>query len=188
MKINLRLPVIACLAVCLHIAVAQTPDATGAPRTLSIALPLLHTTGAGTLVTDTADTAGVIAEQPDTADTIQDLHPLRWEHVTKEKAISYLLHAHRDAVSKQRGIAGYRVHLYMDSGNRARLNTQREQAAFEEKYPDYRSYIVYEEPYFKLRAGDFRTRLEARRFLEKIRKDYSAAYIVVDRIQFPELD
>lgn len=121
-------------------------------------------------------------------DTIKELHPLEWDYVDQAKEIALLLHAHRSAVARERGVTGYRVHLYMDSGNRARLNTQREQAGFEEKYPDQASYIIYEEPYFKLRAGDFRTRLDARRFLEKIREDYPSAYIVVDRINFPEMN
>ncbi len=118
----------------------------------------------------------------------RQLHPLTWDHVDQDERIAWLLHAHRHMVSRETGIQGYRVHIYMDSGNRARLNTQRAQAEFERKYPGIKAYIVYDEPYFKLRAGDFRTRLDARRFLEKIRKDYSAAYIVVDRINFPEMD
>jgi len=121
-------------------------------------------------------------------DTIEDLHPLIWDHVQQGEQIAWLLHAYRHAVSQQPGIPGYRVHIYMDSGNRARLNTQNEKADFLKKHPDVNAYIVYEEPYFKLRAGDFRTRVDARRFLEKIRRDYTAAYIVVDRINFPELD
>lgn len=122
------------------------------------------------------------------ADTVKTLHPLEWEGVSQDERIGFLLRAHRNAMMDRRGVPGFRVHLYMDSGIRSRLNTQQEQAAFEEKYPDLKSYIVYEEPYFKLRVGDFRTRLDARRFLEKIRRDYPAAYIVVDRINFPELD
>ncbi len=121
-------------------------------------------------------------------DALEEVHPLMWDYVYQDDKIAWLLHAHRDMVSRQPGMQGYRVHLYMDSGNRARLNTQKQQATFENKYPDINAYILYEEPYFKLRAGDFRTRVDARRFLEKIRNDYSAAYIVVDRINFPELD
>lgn len=121
-------------------------------------------------------------------DTIETLHPLEWANVFQSEKISFLLHAHREAMMHRLGIPGFRVHLYMDSGNRARLNTQREQSEFEEKYPDQAAYIVYEEPYFKLRVGDFRTRLDARRFLEKIRRDYPAAYIVVDFINYPEMN
>ncbi|MFP4064173.1 MAG: SPOR domain-containing protein [Bacteroidales bacterium] len=123
-----------------------------------------------------------------TIDDFSEEHPLQWENVKQDARITYLLRAHREAVDRQLGVPGYRIHLHMDSGNRARLNTQKEQAEFEEEYPDTPSYIVYEEPYFKLRAGDFRTRLDARRFLEKIRDDYSSAYIVVDLINFPQMD
>ncbi len=138
-----------------------------------------------------ADTTIVDTLHQDTLlhDTLPEpVHPLVWDNVMHNELVAFLLQSHRKAMQDMRGIPGFRVHLYMDSGNRARLNTQREQADFEELYPDQRSYIVYEEPYFKLRAGDFRTRLDARRFLEHIRKDYPAAYIVVDKINFPELD
>lgn len=134
------------------------------------------------ILMDTLSTDTVFEMEP------EEIHPLYWDYVKQNHKIEHLLHLQRDLNSEQRGIPGYRVHLYMDSGNRARLNTQHEQAAFEEKYPLQRSYIVYEEPYFKLRAGDFRTRLDARRFLEKIRRDYPAAYIVVDRINYPKMD
>lgn len=146
-----------------------------------------------TLVYDTTDTVlfdrHIDSLLVDTlpADTVRPLHPLEWECVLQDEKISFLLHAHRSAMIDRRGVPGFRVHLYMDSGIRSRLNTQQEQAAFEEKYPDQKSYIIYEEPYFKLRAGDFRTRLDARRFLEKIRRDYPAAYIVVDLINYPDL-
>jgi len=122
------------------------------------------------------------------ADSVPQLLPLTREYVEQDRKIELLLKAHREAARQQRGIPGYRVHLYMDSGNRARLNTQREQADFENKYPGVNAYIIYEEPYFKLRVGDFGTRLDARRFLEKIRRDYASAYIVVDMINFPEPD
>ncbi len=137
-----------------------------------------------------ADTLIIDTLQADSLrlDTMEEVHPLMWDYVYQDDMIAWLLHAHRDVVSRHPGMPGYRVHLYMDSGNRARLNTRKEQANFEDIYPDVNAYIVYEEPYFKLRAGDFRTRVDARRFLEKIRSDYSAAYIVVDRINYPELD
>ncbi len=140
-----------------------------------------------TLINDILPPDRMVAN-PTFEDDSERLHPLQWDHVKQNHKINHLLHLHREAQMDQRGIPGYRVHLFMDSGNRARLNTQHKQADFEEKYPDQKSYIVYEEPYFKLRAGDFRTRLDARRFLEKIRRDYPAAYIVVDRINYPEID
>ncbi len=40
-------------------------------------------------------------------------------------------------------------------------------------------YVIYDEPYYKVRAGDFRTRYEAETFLEKVHgKGYTSAWIV----------
>lgn len=141
-----------------------------------------------TLMPDTLDIESLYADSLYYDNLPEELHPLVWDNVIQNELIAFLLQSHRNAMTDKRGIPGFRVHLYMDSGNRARLNTQRKQADFEELFPDRKSYIIYEEPYFKLRAGDFRTRLDARRFLEEIRRDYPAAYIVVDMINYPELD
>lgn len=122
------------------------------------------------------------------ADTAVVQIPLARAYIIQDARIDYLLEAHREAVQAQMGLPGYRIHLYMDAGNRARLNTQRERAEFEDRYPDVRAYVVYEAPYFKLRVGDFRTRLDARRFLERVRRQYPGAYIVRDQINFPDLE
>lgn len=109
-------------------------------------------------------------------------------YVIMDPAVKWLLNAHRELTERQRGIPGFRVQIFMDAGNQARLNTQRSRAEFEGKYPGIQAYIVYEEPNFKLRVGDFRTRLDARRYLETIREDYPDAYIVVSQINFPDLE
>ncbi|MBO4593599.1 MAG: hypothetical protein J5678_05350, partial [Bacteroidaceae bacterium] len=43
------------------------------------------------------------------------------------------------------------------------------------------AYIVYDEPNFKVKVGDFRTRLEAYAFLQEI-KDVYKGYIIKDNI------
>ncbi len=108
--------------------------------------------------------------------------------VRQDLQIEKLLRAHQEVMSRERGINGFRVQIYSDSGNQSKLRTQRRQAEFAAKYPGVESYIIYDAPDFKLRVGDFRTRLDARRFLEKIAKDYEGAYIVVDMINFPGFD
>jgi len=111
------------------------------------------------------------------------------DYVRQDQRIVRLLDAHKELVKKERGIHGYRVQVFMDSGNQARLRMQRARAEFEQKHPGVRVYISYDEPYFRLRVGDFRTRLDARRFMEKIVDEYppGSVYIVVDTINLPEL-
>lgn len=105
--------------------------------------------------------------------------------IRQDARISLLLDAHKEIVTRERGINGYRVQIYSDSGNQSKLRTQRRKADFDSKFPGVESYIIYDAPDFKLRVGNFRTRLDARRFLEKIAREYRSAYIVVDRIEYP---
>jgi len=49
---------------------------------------------------------------------------------------------------------GYRIQLNMSSGNAALDNLNEIKAEFEEKYPEIKSYIIFREPYYRLRIGD----------------------------------
>lgn len=126
---------------------------------------------------------GLFASEPDSV-----LYRIR-PYIEQDQNIDWLLQLHRETMERERGIPGFRVQIYMDSGNQARLRTQRARAEFEQKYPDTKAYITYDEPNFKLRVGDFRTRLDARRFLEEIASDYPSdqVYIVIDNINYPDL-
>ena len=108
--------------------------------------------------------------------------------IRQDERIDLLIEAYKEVVARERGISGYRVQIYADAGNQSKLRTQRRKADFDNHYPEVKSYIIYDAPEFKLRVGNFRTRLDARRFLEKIARDFEAAYIVVDRIEYPDFE
>lgn len=112
------------------------------------------------------------------------------DYIFQDQKIEWLLRTHKQLSENERGIPGYRIQVFMDSGNQARIKTQRARAEFESKYPHVRVYPSYVEPNFRLRVGDFRTRLDARRFMEEIAEDYppGSVYIVVDTINFPDLN
>jgi hypothetical protein len=84
-------------------------------------------------------------------------------------------------------IDGYRIQLEMSSGNAALDKLNEIKTEFEEKYPETKTYIIFREPYYRLRIGDFRTRLEAVEFLDRIKRDYPHAWVIKDKIEFPEL-
>jgi hypothetical protein len=50
------------------------------------------------------------------------------------------------------------------------------------QYPDKAAYLEYSPPQFKLRVGDFKTRNEADTFLNDVRRTFSSAFIVPDKI------
>lgn len=76
-------------------------------------------------------------------------------------------------------IEGYRIQLSF--GKKEEVNDIRTE--FLQKYPDCRAYVSWLQPNFRLRIGDFRTRLQAERFKREIMEDYPNCYIVRDHIE-----
>ena len=78
---------------------------------------------------------------------------------------------------------GYRVQFFISSNRTEAYNAQ---AKFNELYPEYKTYIIYSDPNFKVRAGDFRTRLEATRLVEQLRPQYKGLFIIAEKINLPK--
>ena len=108
-------------------------------------------------------------------------------YISRDNRVDVLQDAHR-SFNRKTGMNGFRVQIYTDSGNRSKLRTDRVKAEFDSKYPNVPSYISYDEPYYRLRVGDFRTRLDALRFLNEVSSTYLSSIIVVDKINFPPLE
>lgn len=75
---------------------------------------------------------------------------------------------------------GYRILIFSQSGNHSKNAAIEAKAAFDLVYPECKSYILFEEPYFKVKAGNFTNRVEVGFFLRSIKADYPYAFIVKD--------
>lgn len=73
---------------------------------------------------------------------------------------------------------GYRVRLFFDNGQHARQQSSTIAMAFAAAHPEVAVYYSFEDLYFRVAVGDFRTRSEAMRFLESIKADYPLAFII----------
>ena len=83
------------------------------------------------------------------------------------------------SIGKSISVSGFRVQIF--SGlDRQRANS--EQSNFKSLYPNITSYISYTQPYYRLRVGDFRTRLEAEKFMNELKKYYSSMFIFSEMI------
>ena len=56
------------------------------------------------------------------------------------------------------------------------------QADLTKKYPEMKWYVEFQQPYFRLRAGDFRNRFEALGSVALLKKEFPQAYLVADRV------
>lgn len=79
-------------------------------------------------------------------------------------------------------VEGYRVQIFFDSGSNSKNKAASLKSEFELKYPAVKSYLSYNEPYYRVRVGDFSTLVEAVGFQQKINTDYPNSFPVKDKI------
>ncbi len=108
--------------------------------------------------------------------------------INQDARIDTLLKRHIAYNQHQDGIEGYRVHIFFDAGNLSLSRATQAANQFQELYPGDTAYISFSEPYYRVRVGDFRTRLDAEGYLQKIIRDYPNAFVIRDRINFPKLE
>jgi len=80
---------------------------------------------------------------------------------------------------------GYRVQIFTGSRRADAFNAQ---ARFQQLYPNIRTYVTYVEPNFKVRVGDFRTRMEAAKMAAQLRSVFPVVFIMSEKINPPKLD
>lgn len=113
--------------------------------------------------------------------------------IYQDDRVDSLLSLHRKinefnlANEEHDGIDGFRIHLYFESGNNSKARTMNVRDQFLRRYPQIGAYVIYRSPFYRLRVGDYRTRVEAERFLQRIIRRYPAAYVVGTKIKFPKL-
>lgn len=92
---------------------------------------------------------------------------------------TYIRHSENEA-----GLEGYRVQIYNGKKD-ACLKVRSE---FLKKYPTVSPYTLYESPEYRVQVGDFRTRLEAEKFLRQIIQEFRGSFVLKTKIKWPELE
>ena len=81
-------------------------------------------------------------------------------------------------------INGYRIQIAAYSGVNSKSQAEYAKNSFNNLFPYTKAYLIYNEPYFKVRVGNYQSRLQAYKDLENIRLTYPSAYIVPDKINY----
>ena len=81
-------------------------------------------------------------------------------------------------------INGYRIQIAAYSGVNSKSQAEYAKNSFNNLFPYTKAYLIYNEPYFKVRVGNYFTRLQAYKDLETIKLTYPSAYIVPDKISY----
>jgi hypothetical protein len=106
-------------------------------------------------------------------------------NTSNDELISDLVERHKRNGLMKQTTAGYRIQIYFGSerSKAAEIKTD-----FFNNFSNTPSYLLYQQPNFKVRVGDFKTRMEAAAFLESIKEFYTTSFIVPDEIKLPKRD
>lgn len=80
------------------------------------------------------------------------------------------------------------MRIFFDNSKNARGMSENIMRTFRMNYPGVPAYRNYQNPFFRVVAGDFRTKSEAMEFLQKIKSSYPSALVVKENIKFPAVD
>ena len=104
--------------------------------------------------------------------------------VKQDPAIQKLIDRHIELNATVKRVSGWRIQL-MSNSDRDEVN--RAKAQFLTAHPNAKTYLTYQQPYFKLRVGDFADKNEAYKYMKDINDDFKGIFIVPDIVNvFPE--
>lgn len=82
-------------------------------------------------------------------------------------------------------ISGYRIRVFYDNSPQARTRSESIESTLLEQYPGHKVYRSFESPNYKVLIGNFRSKDEALRMFNMLKKTYPTAYIIKDNIEYP---
>lgn len=85
----------------------------------------------------------------------------------------------------EKKINGYRIRLFFDNKQSARTESEELEKEFQLQFPQIPTYRSYTNPFFKVVVGDYRTKSDAIKELNKILPFYPKAIVVKESIWFP---
>ena len=105
-------------------------------------------------------------------------------HIKRDYRIDSLMQKQLDLNKKKHGVDGFRVQIHFGQN---RETAQKIRSRFSTDFPELKTYLGYNSPYYKIRIGNFISRLEAYKIQKKITRKYRGSYIVPASVDFDEI-
>lgn len=97
--------------------------------------------------------------------------------ITGDVAVTELVQKHIEFNERLKTVPGYRIQIVSLSGSNAKNNAFELKNRFFTSYPDMTAYLIFDEPNFKVKIGDFISRLDAYVFLQYIKDEYPGTIV-----------
>ena len=107
-------------------------------------------------------------------------------NLRQDSRIDNLIEKQQKLYAMDSTLSGFRVQIFMEVGNDAIEHAETVKREFERSFRDIPVYLSYGQPYYRLRVGDFRSRVEAEKCLREIRGRFTNAFVTADNIYPPK--
>ncbi len=108
--------------------------------------------------------------------------------IIQDPRVDILINKHIRINELNKTTEGFRIQVFSDSGNNSKSSAQTIRDEITSRFPSLGVYLSFKSPNYKVRMGDFRTRLDAQRLLNEISIDFPNAFIVTDQINLLNSD
>lgn len=99
--------------------------------------------------------------------------------LNEPEEIELLLERHIEFMAELETVDGYRVQL--GAANRL-SDANKLKKEYEETYEGREAYIIFTEPTYRVRIGDFLKEIEAYALMQEVKEDFPEAFVVRDKI------
>lgn len=106
---------------------------------------------------------------------IRIIQPAKLQSIVDYKTTDVFAYEEKGSKNQQNphGRAGYRILVFDDNNPRtAAAQAKNRERQIAEFFPQYNTYVSFNSPYWRVKAGDFRTRAEAEDALKEIREAF----------------
>lgn len=111
----------------------------------------------------------------------QNIDSIPQGHITvvQDSMIQLLLDKHIAFNKSEKKMPGFRIQITASSNRQQVLNLKAQCLA---AFPDLKAYVIYTQPYYKLRLGDFMGVYDASKDLKRVKEKFEGAFLVPDEI------
>src|SRR5450631_3049616 len=103
----------------------------------------------------------------------------RFVQIQSDVKLDTLIKRNIENNKETNSIQGFRIQIFFGS---ERKNAHDARNKVLQLFPDADVYLLYQQPYFKVRVGDYRTKLEAHHMFKELLSHFDKIFIVPDKI------
>jgi len=104
--------------------------------------------------------------------------------ITRDPKLVELIDKQKQENLEKQSMPGYRIQIYF-GGNRQKAAEIK--VEFSNRHPEVSAYLTYQQPNYKVRVGDYRSRFEAKKLLSELEGQYPTTFVVPDDVRLPPL-